>query len=244
MIARPDGAFLAGPKVSCGCIDAPTLGDGVRARNDFSSPSARLSRRPAISHEPSIKHLYVRPRSVAPRADSLFAHRASAADTQGAHAQARQELRFSRDHDLRRRPPTEPCRATGKGISSWVGSSAIGTLVERTTRFTMLLHLPRMAGYDQEARVKNGPAFAGHGAEAVRDAITRAISTMPEQLRRSLTWDQGAELAQHARLKIDAGMQVYFCDPHSPWQRGTNENTNGYANTFQRAPISAHTTQP
>jgi len=108
-----------------------------------------------------------------------------------------------------------------------LGSSAIGTLVERTTRFTMLLHLPRMTGHDQEARVKNGPAFAGHGAEAVRDAITRAISTMPEQLRRSLTWDQGAELAQHARLKIDAGMQVYFCDPHSPWQRGTNENTNG-----------------
>jgi IS30 family transposase len=99
--------------------------------------------------------------------------------------------------------------------------------VERTTRFTVLLHLPRMTGQDQEARVKNGPALAGHGAEAVRDAITRAIYTMPEQLRRSLTWDQGAELAQHARLKIDAGLQVYFCDPHSPWQRGTNENTNG-----------------
>ncbi|PJG49977.1 IS30 family transposase, partial [Bradyrhizobium forestalis] len=108
-----------------------------------------------------------------------------------------------------------------------LGSSAIGTLVERTTRFTLLLHLPRMAGHGQEVRVKNGPALAGHGAEAVRDAITRAIVTLPEQLRRSLTWDQGAELAQHARLKIDAGLQVYFCDPHSPWQRGTNENTNG-----------------
>lgn len=108
-----------------------------------------------------------------------------------------------------------------------LGSSAIGTLVERTTRFTLLLHLPRMTGHGPEARVKNGPALAGHGAEAVRDAITRTILTLPEQLRRSLTWDQGAEMAQHARLKIDAGVQVYFCDPHSPWQRGTNENTNG-----------------
>jgi IS30 family transposase len=108
-----------------------------------------------------------------------------------------------------------------------LGSSAIGTLEERTTRFTLLLHLPRMTGHGQEARVKNGPALAGHGAEAVRDAITRTIITLPEQLRRSLTWDQGAELAQHARLKIDAGVQVYFCDPQSPWQRGTNENTNG-----------------
>ena len=91
----------------------------------------------------------------------------------------------------------------------------------------MLLHLPRMTDHGHEASVKKRPALAGHGAEAVRDAITRAIFTMPEQLRRSLTWDQGAELAQHARLKIDAGVQVYFCDPHSPWQRGTNENTNG-----------------
>ncbi len=75
--------------------------------------------------------------------------------------------------------------------------------------------------------MKNGPALAGHGAEAVRDAIARTITTLPQQLRRSLTWDQGAELAQHARLKIDAGVQVYFCDPHSPWQHGTNETTNG-----------------
>jgi IS30 family transposase len=108
-----------------------------------------------------------------------------------------------------------------------LGSSAVGTLVERTTRFTMLLHLPRMAGHGTEAREKNGPALAGHGAEAVRDAIVRTITTLPEALRRSLTWDQGAEMTQHAQLRIDAGVQVYFCDPHSPWQRGTNENTNG-----------------
>jgi len=108
-----------------------------------------------------------------------------------------------------------------------LGSSAIGTLVERSTRFTLLLHLPRLADYGKAPRVKNGPALAGHGAEAVRDAITRSIITLPTELRRSLTWDQGAEMAQHDRLRIDAGVQVYFCDPQSPWQRGTNENTNG-----------------
>jgi IS30 family transposase len=108
-----------------------------------------------------------------------------------------------------------------------LNSSAIGTLVERTTRFTLLLHLPHMDGHGSQARTKNGPALAGHGAEAVRDAIADAIGSLPEQLRRSLTWDQGAEMAQHAQLRIDAGVEIYFCDPHSPWQRGTNENTNG-----------------
>ena len=93
------------------------------------------------------------------------------------------------------------------------------------TRFTLLLHLPRMTDHGHEARVKNGPALAGHGAEAVCNAITRTMITLPEQLCRSLTWDQGAEMAQHARLKIDA--RICFCDPHNPWQRGTNENTNG-----------------
>jgi IS30 family transposase len=108
-----------------------------------------------------------------------------------------------------------------------LNSSAIGTLVERTTRFTMLLHLPRMQGHGEGLRVKNGPALAGHGAEAVRDAIASSITTLPEHLLRSLTWDQGAEMAQHARLRVDTGLAIYFCDPQSPWQRGTNENTNG-----------------
>src|SRR4029078_7651354 len=95
------------------------------------------------------------------------------------------------------------------------------------TRFTILLHLPRMAGHGDGPRTKNGAALAGNGAEAGRDAITPAVLTLPQQMRRSLTWDQGAEMAQHAQLRIEAGVQVYFCDPHSPWQRGTNENTNG-----------------
>ena len=90
----------------------------------------------------------------------------------------------------------------------------------------MLLHLPPLKGHG-EPRVKNGPPVAGHGAEAVREAIASSIATLPEQLRKSLTWDQGAEMAQHAQLRIDTGLAIYFCDPQSPWQRGTNENTNG-----------------
>jgi IS30 family transposase len=107
-----------------------------------------------------------------------------------------------------------------------VGSSAIGTLVERTTRFTMLLHLPRM----NEQRTHRGAdqsALAGHGADAVRAGITALMLPLPPQLRRSLTWDQGSEMAQHARLRNDTGMHTYFCEPRSPWQRGSNENTNG-----------------
>jgi IS30 family transposase len=106
------------------------------------------------------------------------------------------------------------------------GSSAIGTLVERSTRFAMLLHLPPLPG-DDRPRVDGGPALSGHGAEQVRDAIAHEIMTLPEQLRGSLTWDQGSEMAQHAQLRLATGLAIYFCDPRSPWQRGTNENTNG-----------------
>jgi IS30 family transposase len=98
----------------------------------------------------------------------------------------------------------------GDLIVGKVSASAIGTLVERTTRFTMLVHLP-----------------GDHGAVAVRDAIAATILTLPTHLRRSLTWDQGRELMEHAQFSVDTEVAVYFCDPHSPWQRGTNENTNG-----------------
>ena len=104
--------------------------------------------------------------------------------------------------------------------------SAIGTLVERSSRFTMLLHLPPIEGHNSP-RVNGGPPITGAGAGAVRHAIAETIGTLPEQLRRSLTWDQGIEMAQHVQLRLDSGLQIYFCDPRSPWQRGTNENTNG-----------------
>ena len=126
-----------------------------------------------------------------------------------------------------------------------LGSSAIGTLVERSSRFTMLLHLPRMDGYQQGLHIKNGPPLAGHGAEAVRRAITRSMGKLPEQLRQSLTWDQGAEMAQHADLRIDAGLEIYFCDPQSPWQRGSNENTNGLLRQYfpKGTDLSRHTAE-
>jgi IS30 family transposase len=88
--------------------------------------------------------------------------------------------------------------------------SAIATLVERSSRYVQLVALPD-----------------GHKAPAVRVALTASIASLPEQLRRSLTWDQGLEMAEHARFSIDSGVTVYFCDPRSPWQRGSNENTNG-----------------
>lgn len=90
------------------------------------------------------------------------------------------------------------------------GRSAIGTLVERTTRFVMLLHLPN-----------------GHTAAEVNAAMAAKIAELPAALVRSITWDQGTELARHRQFSIDTGIDIYFCDPHSPWQRGSNENTNG-----------------
>jgi IS30 family transposase len=105
--------------------------------------------------------------------------------------------------------------------------SAIGTLVERTTRFTMLVHLPRGEGYRHKQSVKNGPALAGYGAITMKNALAATMTTLPEQVRRSVTWDGGKELSAHAAFKVETGIPVFFADPHSPWQRGTNENTNG-----------------
>ena len=113
------------------------------------------------------------------------------------------------------RPPEVEDRAVpghweGDLIIGKGGRSAIGVLVERASRYVILLHLPH-----------------GRTAEDVRAALTRQVSKLPAELRRTLTWDQGKEMADHVRFSTDTNMVVYFCDPHSPWQRGTGENTNG-----------------
>src|SRR6185437_16138466 len=184
-----------------------------------------------ISHEAIYQALFVQSRGALRHELTACLRTGRVLRTPRARARGRGKTFLSPEIMISQRPAAAVDRAVPGhwegDLILGLGSSAIGTLVERMTRFTLLLHLPRMTDHGHQARVKNGPALAGHGAEAVRDAITRTVITLPERLRRSLTWDQGAEMAQHARLKIDAGVEVYFCDPHSPWQRGTNENTNG-----------------
>ncbi len=153
----------------------------------------------------------------------------------------------SKRHDARRsqpRPALPGCFSLTEGdLIIGLQRSAIGTLVERTTRFTMLIHLPREDGYGVIPRTKNGPALAGYGAVTMKNALAATITALPEQLRRSLTWDRGKELSQHAQFKVETGVPVFFADPQSPWQRGTNENTvsigDGSVGPFSQAGVGS-----
>jgi IS30 family transposase len=238
MIARPDGELVSGP-------DVKWIGRRHGRRQDRrwakSWSPEQISNRiridfpddesMRISHEAIYQALYVQGRGALRRELVACLRTGRALRVPRARTRGRGKKFVSPEIMISERPAEADDRAVP---GHWEGdlilgldSSAIGTLVERTTRFTMLLWLPPMDGHGDEPRIKNGPALAGHGAEAVCDAIAASITTLPEQLRRSLTWDQGAEMAQHAQLRIDADLDVYFCDPQSPWQRGTNENTNG-----------------
>jgi len=184
-----------------------------------------------VSHETIYQSLYVQGRGALRRELSACLRTGRALREPRARTGRSGRTFVSEEVKISQRPAEAEDRAVP---GHWEGDliiglekSAIGTLVERTSRYTMLLHLPRMEGFGASPYVKNGPPLAGHGAEAVNAAITAQIGALPEQLRRSLTWDQGGELAKHAQLKIDAGIDIYFCDPHSPWQRPSNENTNG-----------------
>ena len=238
VIARPDGVPVPGPDVAfigrrygrrAGRRWAKAWSPeqiSNRIRIDF--PDDESMR---ISHEAIYQALYVQGRGALKRELVACLRTGRALRVPRARTRGLGKKFVTSEVMISERPAEAEDRAVP---GHWEGdlilgldSSAIGTLVERTTRFTILLHLPRMDGHGDKPTVKNGPPLAGHGAQAVRDAIAASIITLPEQLRRSLTWDQGAEMAQHAELRLETGLPIYFCDPQSPWQRGANENTNG-----------------
>jgi IS30 family transposase len=236
-VQRPDGIMVDGPQVKW-------IGRSRGRRNDrrwaWSWSPEQISNRlrldfpddqsMRVSHEAIYQSLYVQGRGALRRELTACLRTGRALRVPRARVRGRGKSFVTEEVMISERPAEAEDRAVPGhwegDLILGLGSSAIGTLVERSSRFTMLLQLAPLDRRDGP-RAKNGPALTGHGAEAVRDAIADAIRTLPEQLRRSLTWDQGAEMAQHAQLRIDTGLQVYFCDPQSPWQRGTNENTNG-----------------
>jgi IS30 family transposase len=238
-VRRPDGTPAPGP------VTAPWKGRNKPQRQDRRWARAwspeQISRRlkvdfpddgsMRISHEAIYQALYVQSRGALRRELVACLRTGRALRVPRSRARRQASGHVTTEVMISKRPAEVADRAVPGhwegDLIIGTGRSAIGTLVERTTRFTMLLHLPRMEGYGVKPRVKNGPALAGYGAKAMRDAIGAQMTGLPEHLRRSLTWDGGKELAQHAQLTIDTGIAVYFADLHSPWQRGTNENTNG-----------------
>ncbi len=237
-LQRPDGTVAAGPPTRWKGLNKPHRAD--RRWATAWSPE-QISRRllvdypddgdMRISHEAIYQALYIQGRGALKRelvaclrtGRALRKPRERSRNTPQGHVTA--------DVELSERPAEAEDRAVP---GHWEGDliiglnrSAIGTVVERTSRYTLLVHMPRMEGYGVIPPVKNGPALGGYGAIAMKDALEATMSTMPTELFRSLTWDRGKELSAHAQFKIDTGIAVYFADPHSPWQRGTNENTNG-----------------
>ena len=177
-----------------------------------------------ISHEAIYQSLYVESRGALKRELVVCLCTGRALRVPRARVQRKAWAHVTPEVMISERPAEAEDRAVP---GHWEGDliiglerSAIGTLVERTTRFTMLVHLPRGDGYGVIPRTKNGPALAGYGAVTMKNALASTITTLPEQLRRSLTWDRGKELSQHAQFKVETGVPVFFADPHSPWQRG------------------------
>jgi IS30 family transposase len=238
-LRHPDGSIAHGPQA------ARWTGRNKPRREDRRwatawSPQQIANRLPVefpddermrISHEAIYQALYVEGRGALKRELVACLRTGRALRVPRARSRNKAQGHVTADVVLSQRPAEVADRAVP---GHWEGDliiglerSAIGTLVERTTRFTMLVHLPRAEGFGTIPRVKNGPPLAGYGAVAMRDALALTMTALPEHLRRSLTWDRGKELSQHAQFKVETGIAVYFADPHSPWQRATNENTNG-----------------
>jgi IS30 family transposase len=184
-----------------------------------------------ISHEAIYQALYIQGRGALKRELVHCLRTGRALRVPRARAQAKAWAHVSEEVMVSNRPAEVEDRAVP---GHWEGDliiglnrSAIGTLVERSTRFTMLVHLPREEGYGVIPRTKNGPPLAGYGAITMANALKKTVTDLPAELWQSLTWDRGKELSDHVRFTVESGVKVFFADPRSPWQRGTNENTNG-----------------
>jgi len=237
-LERPDGTAAPGPATTWKGLNKPHRADRRWAR--AWSPE-QISRRLVvdfpddedmrISHEAIYQALYIEGRGALKRELVACLRTGRALRKPRERARNRPQGHVTADVVLSERPAEAEDRAVP---GHWEGDliiglhrSAIGTVVERTSRYTLLVHLPRLEGYGTVAPIKNGPALGGYGAIAMKDALQSTLGSMPAELARSLTWDRGKELSAHAQFTIDTGIAVYFADPHSPWQRGTNENTNG-----------------
>jgi IS30 family transposase len=237
-LQRPDGTVAAGPPTTWKGLNKPHRAD--RRWATAWSPE-QISRRLVvdfpddadmrISHEAIYQALYIEGRGALKRELVACLRTGRALRKPRERLRNRPQGHVTAEVVLSERPAEAEDRAVP---GHWEGDliiglnrSAIGTVVERTSRYTLLVHLPRLEGYGTVPPVKNGPALGGYGAVAMKDALTTTMTTMPAELLRSLTWDRGKELSAHAQFKVDTGIAVYFADPHSPWQRGTNENTNG-----------------
>jgi IS30 family transposase len=200
----------------------------ISARLRFDFPDDESMR---ISHEAIYQALYVQSRGALKRELVACLRTGRALRVPRARSKQKAWGHVTADVLISERPAEVADRAVP---GHWEGDlliglerSAIGTLVERTTRLTVLVHLPREEGYRHKATPKNGPAFAGYGAITMKNALASTMSTLPELMLRSLTWDRGKELSAHTQFKVETGIPVFFAVPNSPWQRGTNENTNG-----------------
>ncbi|WP_455771521.1 IS30 family transposase, partial [Streptomyces zaomyceticus] len=184
-----------------------------------------------ISHEAIYQALFIEGRGALKRELVACLRTGRALRTPRARSRNKPQGHVTADVVLSERPAEAADRAVpGHREGDLIigsGRSAIGTLVERGSRSTLLVHLPRLEGWGESPPVKNGPSLGGYGAIAMNTALSMSMAQLPEQLRKTLTWDRGKELSGHAQFAFDTGTKVFFADPHSPWQRPTNENTNG-----------------
>jgi transposase, IS30 family len=184
-----------------------------------------------ISHEAIYQALYIEGRAGLDRDEILSLRSGRALRMPRARSKRAAWAHVTEDTLISKRPKEANDRAVAGhwegDLIIGLGRSAIGTLVERKTRYTMLVHLPREEGWGVSKPVKHGPALGGYGASSMNTALGAELAKLVEPLKKSLTWYRGKELSAHAALTEATGVRVYFADPHSPWQRGSDENTNG-----------------